>query len=49
MAESGRFKVWLNRALAKETPEEWVDKQMTDDKLRIEVRGDRGWIDDSVL
>lgn len=43
MANHPRFKLWVHQQLAKETPEEWVEKQMKPENLRVEVRGDGGW------
>lgn len=43
MSEHPRFKLWVHQQLQKETPEEWVEKQMVPNNLRVEVRGDGGW------
>jgi protein subunit release factor B len=45
MAESVKFRIWVNRELMRETPEQWVEKQMNDGNLKIEVRGTNGWED----
>lgn len=43
MADSLEFRMWVQHQLAGETPEEWVQKQLTPDKLRVEVRDDGKW------
>ena len=43
MANTIRFKLWINEQLAGETPQEWVEKQVTDDKLRVEARNGGRW------
>lgn len=44
MAATTAFRIWLNQQLAKETPEEYVERQMQPDLLRIEVRDKGRWI-----
>ncbi len=43
MANHPRFKIWVHQQLAKETPEEWVEKQLTSKNLRVEARVDGTW------
>ena len=43
MAETPHFRAWVASQLRGETPQEWVEKQLTEDKLRIEIRSDKGW------
>lgn len=43
MANSATFRLWVQQQLAGETPEEWVQKQIAPDKLRVEVREDGQW------
>jgi protein subunit release factor B len=43
MTESIDFKLWIQRQLAKESPEEWVEKQIEPKNLRIEARVNGKW------
>lgn len=48
LAETPKFKLWLNRKLYEiqqgETMERAVERQMTPDKIRVEVKQDGKWI-----
>ena len=43
MAESTKFRLWLNEKLMDKTPEEKVEDDMNPKNLRVEVRGKDGW------
>ena len=43
MANHPRFRIWVNQQLARETPEQWVEKQLQPEKLRVEGRVDGSW------
>lgn len=43
MAEHWKFKVWISQQLKQETPEQWVEKQMVEGNLRVEVRDSGRW------
>lgn len=43
MADSVKFRIWMNQQLAKETPEQWVEKQMAPAKIKTEVRVNGVW------
>ena len=43
MADTGAFKVWIQRKLATKTPEQLVTADMADENLLVEVRTAQGW------
>lgn len=47
MAESPKFRVWINRRIAfgGESPDDRVQKDMMPDNLRIEVRRNGQWVE----
>lgn len=43
MAETVAFKLWVQQQIARETPEQWVEKQIVPANLRVEVRDSGSW------